>query len=246
MKRCFISRISECPGMCEYCFGKWDSYLKFSSPEKLGGDTVVYPNCDGDMFDSHFDEMIQYVSALSDSNISVSISTKFNIDDNCLFKLKELHDHLYKKQKGIVKLSVSFSCEQSIPILEKNTASYLERLELAKRICDLKIPYVTIIKPILPFIELEEYFKIIGDMIHYKPYFLLGDLYVSSNTLFYKKYIEGKYPVKTKKVSWNGNNGYWDVVESSEKKAIITQYIKSLGGMVFESDIDVIEYLKIQ
>ena len=243
MKRCFISRISECVGLCEYCFAKWDNYIKFAHPENMDDNTIIYPNCDGNMFDDHFDEMIQFVEGLSDKKVSVSISTKFHISDSCIQKLKELHEHCCRNN-GIVKLSLSFSCERSIPIIEKNTAAYKERIEQVKKICDNGIPYVTVIKPILPFIDIEEYTKIIDDTIGFSPYYLLGDLYVSKNTDFYKKYIEGKYPVKEKEVLWNGANGHWDVVEDVSKKEEIENYIVSHGGVVFYSDADAIEYIK--
>ena len=244
MKRCFISRTSECSGMCEYCFGKWDDYLKFSKPETIEDETIIYPNCDGDMFDGHFDEILSYLKKMDGHTIFVSISTKFNIDDSYLFRLKELDYNLYKRNQGMLKLSVSFSCESSIPIIEKKTATYQERIKLIKRIHDIGLSYITIIKPILPFIELEQYYKIIEDTICYSPYYILGGLYVKKNTSFYKKYIEGKYKEYTKEVRWNGNNGCWDVVEGDEKRKKIEEYIASCNGIVFDSDINAMRYLK--
>ena len=41
-----------------------------------------------------------------------------------------------------------------------------------------------------PFIDIEEYYRIIDDTIRYSPYYLIGDLYVSDKTYFYEKYIK--------------------------------------------------------
>ena len=244
MDRCFVSKNAECTGMCKYCFSKWNNYVKFENPKEICDNTIIYPNCDGDMFDDYFEELIQYLKEISDRNVSVSVSTKFNIKDEQLKKLIELYEILQKRNKGIVKVSISFSCLSEIGDIEKNTAFYEERIKLVKRIRQYGLPYVTIIKPILPFIDEKEYYQIIDDTIEFSPYYLIGDLYVSPDTKFYNTYIKNKYPTELRNVLWNGENGPWNVVIDNEKKQHIIDYIISRKGLVFDTDEDVMTYLK--
>lgn len=72
---------------------------------------------------------------------------------------------------------------------------------------------------------------------------MIGDLYVSEDTKFYKNYIKDKYSMELRDVNWNGENGPWNVVVDEEKRIEIINYIVSRGGRVFESDETVMEYL---
>lgn len=244
MERCFVSRNTECPGGCKYCFSKWNNYIKFETPAKINNNAIVYPNCDGDMFDNHFEKLMSDLRKLVDKDISISVSTKFNIRDDYLNELSGLNKTLLENGRGIVKISVSFSCVSAIGEIEKNTASYKERLDLIRRITQLNIPYVTIIKPILPFVDEGDYIQIINDTIEFSPYYLIGDLYVSTDSSFYSEYIKNKYVTEIREVPWNGENGPWPVVVDDEKRQHIREYILSKGGVVFDTDIEVIEYLK--
>jgi DNA repair photolyase len=243
MNRCFFSRKDECKGKCKYCFGKWSTYLKFSNDETIEDNTIVYPNCDGDAFDSNWNDLTEKIKLLSGRNIIVSISTKFSISDEVLENLEELN-RLLQKNGGMLKISVSFSCEQSICLFETGTATYSERIGMIQKVTERKIPYFTIIKPILPFIDFSEYQKIIDDTIMYCPYYVIGDLYIDMYTDFYKEYIENKdYLIQEKSVAWNGENGKWKVVVDDNLKDRIKKYITQSGGRVFESDKDAIIYI---
>lgn len=244
MNRCFLSRKDECGGGCKYCFGKWKTYLKFPEDETIEDNTIVYPNCDGDAFDNNWNDLLEKIKLFSGQNIIVSISTKFNISDSVLESLEEVN-RLLQKNGGMLKLSVSFSCEQSICLLEQGTAAYSERIGLVRKIIEMKIPYFTIIKPILPFIDFSEYKKIIDDTITYCPYYVIGDLYVDMYSDFYREYIENKnYIIYEKEVAWNGENGKWRVIVDNDLKEKIEKYITQLGGKTFESDKDAIIYTR--
>lgn len=242
MNRCFLSNNTACRGGCLYCFSKWQEYKKFEVQFLSEDNNIIYPNCDGDMFDDNFKVILEQLKNIS-SNYSISVSTKFDVDEKDLQLLERTQNDLRDKKKGIAKLSVSFSCSKSIERIEPGTASYDERINLVRRISKTSIPYVTIIKPILPFIEHEEYYHIVDDTIEYSPYYLLGDLYVSENTAFYRNFIENKYKTELRDVEWNGNNGPWSVVVDADKRAAIIHYITSKGGRAFESDEEVMDYL---
>ena len=242
MNRCFLSNNTACHGGCLYCFSKWQEYKKFELQSLSEDNNIIYPNCDGDMFDGNFRTILKQLQNIS-QKYSISISTKFAIDERNLQLLKLTHNNLQYMKKGIAKLSVSFSCSNSIRKIEPGTADYEKRISLVKKIFEAGIPYVTIIKPILPFIESEEYYRIVDDTIEYSPYYLIGDLYISESTDFYKKFIKNRYETELKNVNWNGKNGPWRVVIDMEKRKNISDYIISKGGMVFESDEAVMKYL---
>lgn len=242
-ERYFISKKEECKGKCKYCFGKWNDYLKFPDMvniDSIKDNTILYPNCDGNIFDGHWNKLKDIIRNIPSKNVVVSISTKMDINDEVLDDLKQI-DEMLRKNGGMLKISLSFSCESSINEIESNTANYMNRIALIERIVRKKIPYVTIIKPILPFIKYEEYQKIIDDTIKYSKYYVIGDLYVDIKSEFYKKYIATKgYLLQKRDVEWNGENGVWNVVLDYALREKIIKYIGQLGGEVFESDKDVI------
>lgn len=211
MERSFISRKKECSGQCKYCFGKWENYKRMDDEMISKDELLIYPNCDGDIFDEHFLDFSEYVYALKNKNVSFSISTKFCIENFILAKLKELDNHIRSFNSGILKISVSFSCAASSADIEKGVATYEERIDLVKRIYNSDLLSVIIIKPILPFVDVSEYYRIVDDTISFCPYYVLGDLYVDRDTSFYKEYIQDKFMCKKKDVSWNGRNGDWYV-----------------------------------
>lgn len=169
MDRCFLSNNVACRGGCLYCFSKWQEYKKFELQSLSGENVIIYPNCDGDMFDYNFKTILNQLQDIQ-KKYSLSVSTKFCINETDLQLLKNVHSDLCYMKKGIAKLSVSFSCSNSIEKIEPGTASYYERIQLVKRISENEIPYVTIIKPILPFVENDEYYRIIDDTIQYSPF----------------------------------------------------------------------------
>ena len=113
-----------------------------------------------------------------------------------------------------------------------------------KRIVDKNIPYITIIKPLLPFIDLKEYLGLIDDTVGICPYYVIGDLYVNEDSQFYKDHIENKFQGHRRPVSWNGKNGDWIVVENAGMREEVAAYIEKKGGVLFESDKEAITYLR--
>ena len=180
---------------------------------------------------------------ISTKNIIVSISSKFSIEDRHLNILQELNEKLRSSGRGFLKLSMSFSCSDSIEDIEPNTATFAERVETAKRIIAKGIPYLTVIKPILPFISIDEYKQIIDNTVVISPYYVLGDLYVNEESSFYKEYIEGKFTINYRDVSWNNGNGIWEVIESIDLKRQIREYISESGGVALDSDMEAVELL---
>lgn len=243
MNRQLFSAAKKCSGNCKYCFSQWKNYDVFPNfnVEKLNSEcTIIYPNCDGDFFDENFGKLIEQLLRIK-QKIIVSISTKNTISDKHIEKLLKLNEQLVC-YGGFVKISYSFSCSNSINEIEPNTLNLDERIANIEKIRKHGITYCTIIKPILPFIPLEEYKIIIDKTLSFTKDFVLGDLYVDSTTTFFKKYIDGKYNVASKKVDWNNSEQEWLFV-LSEKRSEIENYIKKNGGFTFESDKEFLETL---
>lgn len=243
MDRKFFSNKHKCGSNCKYCFEKWDSYEHYETfdVKKICRDSsIIYPNCDGDFFDYEFDSIISDL-CISDYKLFISVSTKNGITDKQFKKILELNNYLIKKDKGFVKISISFSCSNSINVFEERTLSYYERLELIKRISGTNLKYVTIIKPILPFIPFNEYKRLIDDIFQYSNNFIIGQLYVNTNSEFYHEFIKGKYKLVEKNVSWAKNSLSWKCVEDDNLYNQIKNYVISKQGHIFKSDVEYFE-----
>lgn len=239
MERYFMSRQHECKGECIYCFGKWDNYIKFPDVEVHGDHLIIYPNCDGDFFDDGFENIMNRIHNSKHKNVIFSVSTKFIPTEYQLQKIQELNSKL-KSENSFFKLSVSFSCSDSIERFEKNTSVYNDKIELIKRINEHAIPYFTIIKPILPFIDIGEYKRIVDDTIKYCSLYVLGDLYVNPHTDFFEEYIKDKMKFHIKDVNWNGCNGKWLEISDDGFRRELINYIISKNGVCCESDKEAI------
>ncbi|MCL2321557.1 MAG: hypothetical protein FWC47_05545 [Oscillospiraceae bacterium] len=245
MKRMFFSNKNSCDANCSYCFAKWAQYNKCVSYDyNLISDDglIIYPNCDGNIFDDNFQTIIESILKVK-KKIVVSISTKHDIDDIKIDKLKSLNDYLKKNCLGFVKISISFSCISLISDIEKNTLLYHERIALAEKISTSKLNYATILKPILPFINFDEYKKIVDDTIQISPYYMIDGLYVDEDTEFYNKYIKDKYPLCEKTIEWLQDRPLWKYIDSTDTKRLISDYIFEKNGVCFYSDLELIKYL---
>jgi len=240
LKRKFFSAVNKCSSGCGYCFAKWDNYTKyphFSCESINENDLIVYPCCDGNIFDDSFDKLL--AEALKVKNrVFLSISTKNDISEERMNKLVEINNLLKSHNNGFLKLSLSFSCLSIIDIIEKNTLPFDKRLSLIKDIIDRGLTYVTIIKPILPFIQKEEYKSVIDNTVNLSKNYIIGGLYVNKNTDFYKEYNLEKYPAYEKPVSWLPNNEKWLYIEDEAMKKYICGYIADNKGIFYNSDAD--------
>lgn len=190
----------ECKNQCQYCFSRWriDS-VNYSFLTDFQQNVVIYPLCDNDITD--FDRVMKYLEEciLAQTGFTIlSISTKTRLSNLFLEKIKNFNKKYEKK--GFIKLSVSFSCKSLISNIEPDASSYEERLQMLKHLKSLEIPTSAIFKPILPFIEIEEYISMIKDMKEYVNVFILGDLYVNKEDDFYKRYIKDNYNLGKRKI----------------------------------------------
>lgn len=202
---------------------------------------IYYPACDSEfIWTNEFDTFINKISASSQKAI-VSIATKAKLKPSILRRVKEINQDLISRQTGFIKISTSFSTKRRIDELEKGTLNYIQRVEQLTELNELGIPSSLILKPILPFVDLEEYKEIIDDTHNIIEYYSLGGLYFSLKSDFFKSYIENKYAYIFKKAEWLSYKPEWGFIESKEKADSIRKYIASFHKQAFLSDQEMLE-----
>lgn len=246
--RKLFSANSRCKAECAYCFAKWSGiYSKqpiFEQEIIEEREAIIYPCCDGEFFEQQ--NYLCITKSIMDKmeKVYISISTKKRIEPNMLAALTDLNKKLTDNNKGFVKLSISLSNKERIPEIEVGTLSYNERLKMLRNIALTDMPTAVTIKPILPFIPVQEYFSIIDDIAPIVDRVLLGGLYVSPDTDFYKEYIDGKYITEKREVTWLTGKPVWDYVASADQIEQIRKYAIHKGLLTFDSDIELIRSYK--
>ncbi len=248
MDRTLYSTKSKCSGGCKYCFARWgdpapefplvDAEFAIHRTQKH----VIYPCCDGD-FNSNA-ALFKSLKKLSERpNLIVSVSTKQLLSNETLSFLKGVHEKL-KENAGFLKLGVSITTKSMLEEIEPGTASYQDRLEMLECIVSMKIPSAVTLKPILPFIPVEEYQSIIDDTAFVGRY-LTGSLYVHPDTDFFKQYIADKYTTEVKAVNWVSGECRWMSVLQDERIEKIRRYIEAKGLAEFPSDVALLKALSL-
>lgn len=241
-KRLLLRGDKKCPFNCRYCFADLECFQSSDliSKSKLSNSTIeadiLYPSCDTeiDFTDSKIEEIVRL--AESTKAIAVSISTKRKMSDLMIHKLSTLNKQLV--DIGVMlKFSISISTKNQLNVIEEGTSSYTERLELVEKLNIIGVVTSINIKPILPFIEVSEYYAIVDDFVDITPYFMLGGLYVDTNDKFGKSIIEN-YPNLISKhvVDWIPDKPVWDMCYDPLKVKNISDYIFSKGGNAYQSD----------
>jgi len=231
-----------CSFECEYCFAKWRCGL-LPTADIHGSHTIVlYPLCDSELFaqDKNYLEnfILDYIkNKLGDKRLIVSISTKdrdFLVHIPVFNKINEI----LNATGGFVKLGVSFSSISKK--IEKGTASFEERINILKTLAAHNFKLSSVIKPILPFISVDEYKEIVKSSSPFVDKYLLGGLYVEEDSEFFKSHIKGKYGTVQRPAAWLNNEEY-PYIGSEEMQSEIAQFITSIGKNFYSSDIDLIE-----
>ncbi len=246
MDRTLYSFKSGCSGGCKYCFAQWGEHAPDFPPvctEFAINRTkkhIVYPCCDDDfVFSASFNELLEELSRRQ--NLIVSISTKQWLSDDMLFFLKHI-DEVLRGNGGFLKLGISITTRSMVEEIEPGAASYQARLETLKRIASTGIPFAVTLKPILPFISLEEYQAIIDDTAFVGRY-LMGSLYVDPETEFFRKYIHEKYATVLQEVNWVNGDCRWISVVQDQRINQLQRYIEMNNMQGFLSDVALVETL---
>ena len=240
--RLLYSGEKECGCSCQYCFAHCitdkSSFTKISTASISEKEAIIYPCCDCEFSDQDlFVDSIRNISKKLDK-VYISMSTKKDIDDYLLNTIASFNNELVSEKKGFIKIGISLSNKKRIKEIEPNTASYEKRLEVARKITNYNIPLGLTIKPILPFIDVDEYLEILDDYKHITDKVLIGGLYVNTNSTFYKEYELSRYVIEKRKVEWLPDRPEWDYIKDLDKEQRIINHAICNGIMVFESDVD--------
>lgn len=247
MKRQLFSGDTSCKSGCIYCFEKWGEFYPrppFFDVEIISkSEVIICPCCDSEFFyqPQIFTKLLKIIDR--NNNVYISISTKTAISDDQIVIMQKLDRQLKESKKGFLKVSVSFSTKYSVNETEPNTLSYLERISLLHRLAEYNIYSSVIIKPMLPFISLGEYFELVDDTSFVGCY-LIGDLYVNSNSEFYRNIIDGRYIINARAVCWLKDKPIWNFVDQESRKSELHNYIEFKKCECFNSDIDVINFFR--
>lgn len=171
-----------------------------------------------------------------------SISTKQSIADEEIARIGEFDRELRSTNRGFVKLAISISNISMLEEIEPRTLSYLQRLALAEKIQKEGLFFSVTIKPILPFIEVDEYCTIINDFSKYTNYFLMGGLYINKGTKFYSQYILPGTKVTQRVVNWLPDHPEWDYIEDEVQFRQVREHAAQTGNLTFDSDDQLIRY----
>lgn len=246
MKRKMFSIEEKCNANCMYCFSKWPNYneQEHFTIEKMEQAELIYPSCDSEFFKckNNILKLENFLTKETESIKILNISTKFKISENIIKEIKKINEMLIINKEGYIKIGISISNLSQIDNIENGTSNIYDRINNLKLLKQYNIPRIVIIKPILPFIGVEEYKKIIDLTKEYVDVYLIGDLYVNLETKFYKDYIKDKYKVDERIVNWLDSKPKWNVVESVDIKEKLKEYIVLNNKVVYNSDLDCIQY----
>ena len=257
IKRHFFST-GRCSSGCKYCFAHQPDYQKFEdfsnqAYERMTSTyNIVYPSCDGEFFNNpntinQLDLMRKNVLG---KNIIFSITTKAILDEEEIKEISRINKEMIEQNKGFIKVSVTISNQSMIQEIEPNTSNFFERIDTLEMLRKYDIPSSVILKPLLPFIDIQEYIDIIRTTLKYTDLYLIGELYININSDFYKKYIKKDYHVDLKTVEWLDNKKMYRVIETTEMQHRIKDWIiglysvKGIKPNIFENDTELLLYIK--
>ncbi len=236
MERVLLSYPKKCSNSCLYCFEGWNTD-GFEKLKDFKTNIIIYPSCDAETInDIEYIKFVRKCITMQTGFCVISLSTKERIYDSTIKKLNAINEEY--ENKAFIKVSISLSNKRRILELEPGTSKYEDRIDNLKRLRDNNIINAIIIKPILPFIPVEQYYEIIDDCSKYTDTIITGDLYISMKDPFYIKYIKDKYQISQRKINWIRNKPIWSVVETNEIKAKIHEYTMKKKLKLFNSDYD--------
>jgi hypothetical protein len=247
MKRLLLTvKGGRCPFGCSYCFAGFSQYEKPFSledldrhPDMLNGIDVIYPACDIDLF--ALPDPIGILKRIARYGRTISVSTKARIAPKVAAALGEL-ETLLVARGCFLKVSVSLSTKCSIGEIEPRAANFEERLVNLRLLNDFSVPHSVIIKPILPQIDIAEYFEIIRSVSGYTNFLGVGDLYLDVEDRRSYGGSAGN-DITFSKVSWARGIPTWPCIKEPTKMSMMVDFAESLGMKCFFSDLEFMTFL---
>lgn len=242
MQRQLFASTRSCPFGCRYCFARFSDYHRPTelSVSALRPDcSIIYPNCDGELLleEAALERLNTLATSLGHPAV-ISFSTKGRLGSSQVEKLSQIHAMLMRTGRGFLKVSLSFSTISAIPSIEPGTASLQQRLMGLELLVRFGIPRAITIKPLLPFIAIEEYQELVRLTRPFTDCFLLGDLYLDAGGSFVADLDPGL--IGERRISWLSGQPVWPVVEDRPLKEALHSFINGQGGVAFDSDTDLV------
>ncbi len=241
--RLIKSSDKHCNNNCIYCFANRHDYEKPVFDDCMQKDMiyVIYPNCDGEIdIDNYIKHFHKKYPHHNRNKIVIAFSTKNSLPNKTLEFLSKLNQSFMVDNIGFVKIAVTITSKTYNNLIEPNASSYKERLTTLEKIRATGIETAVAFKPIIPFVNIDEYYEIMRDVRPFTDRILIGGLYVEKKSSFYKKYLL-EYKTTKRHVTWLPECPVWSYIDSSEKQNAIKKYSLKLNLSVFESDIDLIK-----
>ena len=237
--RTFMSGVIRCSNGCGYWFSNWENHTGFSlsfSPLNGVGWRVVYPVCDSEANIQGLEFWDDMERCLRENpKCILSLSTKNMWSDEMLDKLRRMGEKFGRER---IKLSVSFSCKAQIGEIEPRALPYDLRIYLLRKVAERGILHSVMMKPLLPFVPLEEYMEIVDDTCPFCADYVSGDLYLDRSTLFYQRYIKDKFDTGIRYCNWMQREVYY--VKHPQEMDIV-HYIRSRRLYWYASDVEFLE-----
>lgn len=253
MYRVLFTTGKRCKAKCKYCFARnfnynipnielLNKFIKTTNHKSL----VIYPSCDTEI-NGYIEYLDEIVKTAMDSKVflAIGLSSKNNISEKQIKYICNIDKMLKKNKIGFIKLAISLSTKTLIDEIEQGTTCYEERLNLLKQFTIKGIYTNIILKPILPFINLEEYKNIILDVLPLSKNIVIGGLYYNDKSEFYNKYLS-KYIKKRnyREVGWLPDKPIWPYHLDKSYYNSIKCFANDNGAIIYESDEEYILHLK--
>jgi hypothetical protein len=250
LERALFAVNRKCSYGCRYCFATFHQYaakrhlhpLPHGVPENID---VIYPACDGEFFsDPEAKKALRHLVQHSGKPMLVSISVKSPITENNIAYIQELNDRLISTHRGFVKCSVSVSIKNRLEEIEPRTPKYEARLSAMRALAQHGIPRSVNLRPIFPFVKIEEYSEIIDDFAPFTDVFLIGGLYLDEKNSFGQSIIENYAQYITQRqVEWLPGHPVWTYCENPEQFHDVAGAIRARQRHAFQSDTEIMEWL---
>lgn len=207
--------------------------------------TVLYPTCDSEFGqDVLMQARLKQLVSKEDKPLLVSISTRARLSGKLLSNLADWNAALIERGRGFLKVSLSFSARDSLPLVEPRASTYRQRLQTLKSLVDARIPTSVNLKPILPGIPASEYEAIITETRTICDVFLLGGLYVDPHTPYGQGMLDTFASISNMRaVNWLSDRPVWPYLEDKKLINHLRKFIETIGGCVFEDDLSVMKHI---
>lgn len=209
---------------------------------------ILYPACDSELaLNSPLLSRLEDAIASSQGRVYVSVSSKASIPARVIDRIAQLDHRLRSSRRGFFKVSISFSTKISISEFEPRTSSYEMRLHSLALLRSRDIACSVNLKPLLPVVDLSEYYEIVDDCRPHTDVFLLGGLYLDPASSFGQK-MSRSFPhlIRVRRVNWLSHRPLWPCLIDDEQIDSMATYIRVRDAWAFESDANVIDHFTRQ